>query len=864
MVSRKLVVVSMIFAAILLAQTGICGAGEMPKAEEFTNSIGMKFVRVAPGNFRMGQLDRPLPTEVLPIFRGRGLFDAIKNGDYDENPTHTVVISKPFYVGVFEVTNYQYEIFRSEHKRLRGKEGFSFEDNEAVVFVNWYDAKAFCQWLSDKEGLPYRLATEAEWEYACRAGTSSNFHTGDVLSEEFMSKASAKGGTTKSASLSVGETPANAWGIYDMHGNVEEWCHDWYGPYVEGLQADPVGYVRSDFKVTRGGSQGSDIYYLRSANRLGAIPESRNWVTGFRVVIGELPDTKPLAEVVQRHQRDVIPRDRKLISKGPDPDKPYFRGPLRYVNIPSGSEGPTFSCHNHDPAIVECPNGDLLTFWYSCHDEHGRELGLAGSRLRWGAKEWEEASLFFWTPDRNNHAPSGWFDGKDTMYHFVGVAAAKSRGRSAIAMRTSKDSGATWSAPRLIVPEFKSGHLPTEPVFRMHDGTIVIAIDGPDTLFMSKDEGLTWYNPGGDIPGIHVGVAQLSDGRLFALSRGGGVDGKMPISISSDGGKSFTQKASPFPGVGGGQRLALMKLRDGSLFLASFTGEKSKGMFVTDTAGNKREIRGLFAALSLDDGETWPYLRLITDDGPGRTIACTDGAAVAMSARSSEYRGYLSACQSLDGLIHVISSINHFTFNSNWVKGTPPPPVDGPMKVKHVVETFNGPDKFDNPGWLEYKGPDAHFNGKGQYTINSGSHFNGINHPVSTGSFEATFVVKNIHYNPPGARISEGVTLGFRDPSSKNAPTMFIWIKQNELTGRVFGNVKLDSPPTAATIKFRYDASTLRWRVFYGLNGAEASTEFEKSKTGFYWPEATSESNAAYILMSNGSCELDYFEIKPI
>jgi len=862
--SRFRLVIPILSGLIALTPTADAAAKRMPTGKEFTNSMGMKFVRVEPGTFRMGQINTPLPPQVLPIFRGRGLFDSLSQGDYDEKPTHTVVISKPFYIAIFEVTNRQYEMFRPDHKQLRGKEGFSIADDEAVTFVNWYDAHAFCNWLLDKESLPYRLPTEAEWEYACRAGTITNFHTGDVLPEAFMKKTGSKGGSTKAAPLTVGRTPPNAWGIYDMHGNVEEWCLDWYGPYTEGLRVDPVGYVTSDFKVTRGGSHGSAMYYLRSANRLGAIPESRNWVTGFRVVIGQLPATKALPEVIQPHQRNVVQRDRASISKGPDPDKPYFRGPLRYVNIPSGSEGPTFSCHNHDPAIVECPNGDLLTFWYSCHDEHGRELALAGSRLRYGADEWEKASLFFWTPDRNNHAPAGWFDDKDTIYHFSGVSAAKSRGRSAIVMRTSKDSGATWSPPRLIRPEFTRGHLPTEPVFRMNDGTIVITIDGPDTLFMSKDQGLTWYNPGGDIPGIHAGVTQLSDGRIFALSRGYAVDGKMPISISTDGGKTFTSKASIFPTVGGGQRLALLKLRDGSLFLASFTGEKTKGIFVTDSAGNKREIRGLFAALSLDDGETWPYIRLITDDGPARTIECTDGAAITMSARSSEYRGYLSACQSLDGLINVISSRNHFAFNLKWLKTTPPPPLDQPVRVKPLVETFTGPEKFDNTGWLEYKGPDPHFNGKGQYTINSGSHYNGINRLVGTGSFEATFTLKNIHYNPPGARISEGVTLGFRDPLGQNSPTMFVWIKQNQITCRPFGSVELARPPKSAKITFIYDDQKLQWRVLYGLNGAEPDTEFEKSKAGFYINGPNSESIAAYILMSNGKCDLDYFEIKPL
>ncbi|UCG49678.1 MAG: SUMF1/EgtB/PvdO family nonheme iron enzyme [Phycisphaerales bacterium] len=813
----------------------------------------------------MGQLETPLASELLPIFRGRGLFDSLANGDYDERPVHKVNITRPFYIGVYEVTNNQYELFRPEHSRLRGKRGFSKGDDEAVCFVSWYDAKAFCDWLSDKEGLPYRLPTEAEWEYACRADTETHFHTGDTLPGAFLKKVHRKGSTLNPQDLTVGRTPANKWGIFDMHGNLEEWTHDWYGPYVKGKQKDPIGYKHGEFRVTRGGSHGSDVYYLRSANRLGAIPESRNWVTGFRVVIGEMPKTKALKRPVFRHQKNVKSREAAVVTRGPDPDVPYFHGPLRYVNIPRGSEGPTWQCHNHDPAIAECPNGDLLTIWYSCCDEHGRELGQVASRLRYRSNRWEQADLYFYVPDRNNHAPALWYDDRTRqLFHFTGVAAAKSRGHSALVMRTSADSGKTWSNPRFVSGEFDRNHLPSEPVFRMNDGTICFAIDGPNTLWMSKDDGRSWFNPGGDIPGIHAGVTQLADGRLFAMTRGPSINGKLPICISEDGGKTFNECiASPFHSVGGGRRLALMRLRQGYLFLCSTTHEQGPGMLITDSSGQRREIRGMYAALSMDNGKTWPYRRLITHDGSATTIECTDGAAIALSSRSAEYRGYIAACQSLDGLIHVISSRNHYAFNLKWLMTPPPPPADEPMRVKAEVETFSGP-QFDLEDWHDYKGPIAHFNGNGQFTIKSGSHYNGINRRVGTGSFEAVFELSDIRYNEQGPVISEGVTLGFRDSISEHGTTMFVWIKMDKLLSRTFGSVPLSSPPKSAKIRFIYDESTFRWRVFYGLNGAEPVTEFEKSREGFYNTGPTSESIAAYILMSNGSVDLDHFEIVPV
>ncbi len=230
----------------------------------FTNSIGMEFVRIEPGSFKMGQL-KTLQPEVIPIIEGGhrgGRFDLLANGDYDERPVHTVRITEPFYMAALEVTNFQYELFDPEHKKLRGKHGHSQDDDEAVIYVSWYDAQAFCRWLSDKDGLSYRLPTEAQWEYACRAGTETNYHTGDILPKEFHENA-GRVGQPKNAPLQVGKTTPNAWGLHDMHGNVEEWCHDWYGPYNKGRQTDPVGYAEGDFRVTRGGSYATFPYVLR-------------------------------------------------------------------------------------------------------------------------------------------------------------------------------------------------------------------------------------------------------------------------------------------------------------------------------------------------------------------------------------------------------------------------------------------------------------------------------------------------------------------------------------------------------------------------------------------------------------------------
>jgi len=647
-------------------------AAAQPK--EITNSIGMGLVRIDPGTFTMGFTGEPIQAAIA-VRPWRA------NGDFDERPAHPVRISKGFYIGAFEVTNAQYEQFDPSHKALRGKLGFSKEDNEAVVFVNWEEANRFCQWLSKKEGKPYRLPTEAEWEYSARAGTTTHYHTGDTLPAAYLKNATASVYPPPApVPTVVGQTPPNAWGLYDVHGNVEEWVFDWYGPYEPGQQTDPVGRATGDFRVTRGGSHSTEAYYLRSENRMGTLPEDKQGLIGFRVALGPMPKTKPLAAPERPlNQRDVsqaVPRD---LRKAPDADKPYFRGPRKYVKIPPESYGPMFSTHNHDPGLVECPNGDLLAIYYSCVSENGRELGLLASRLRYGHEEWDDASPFWDAPDRNDHAPALWFDGKSTIFQFNGLSAAATyHATLALVMRTSRDNGATWSKATLIGPEHEERHMPVQSVFRASDGAIVLPTDvNPGSaVILSRDNGRTWVDAGGRIAGIHAGVVQLKDGRLMALGRGEAIDGFMPKSISADMGKTWTYSASPLQAIRTMQRAVLLRLREGPLLFISFCGAETQpgkqDMMITDAAGKQRPVAGLYAALSFDEGNTWPATRLISDDGPPREMETTDQRKFTMSASSAETFGYLAITQGQNGVIHLISSKNHYAFNLAWLR-TPAP-----------------------------------------------------------------------------------------------------------------------------------------------------------------------------------------------
>ena len=636
----------------------------------------MSFVRIESGSFMMGRDSRPLPEDLTDR-------EWQRDGDFSEQPAHKVTSGAPFYIGIYQVTNAEYEQFDPAHRELRGKLGYSNADEEAVVFISWHDAVRFCEWLSAKEGLPYRLPTEAEWEYACRAGTTTHFNTGDSLPEEYLKNpghswypdpARARKDGLDIVQLIVGQNPPNDWGLYDMHGNVEEWCSDWYGSYESDDQTDPVGRVDGDFKVTRGGSHSTKPYYLRSACRMGTLPDERTWVIGFRVVIGPFPQTEPLpVPEAPLHQINVsqdVPAD---LSDGPDPEKPFFKGPRKFVKIPPDSFGPIFSGHNHAPAITECANGDLYALWYTCVGESGRDHAVAASRLRYGADEWDPADLLWDAPYRNDHNPTVWFDGKETLYHFNGLSVAATWGNLALIVRTSKDNGATWSKARFIDPEHGLRHMPIESVFRTKEGYIILPCDavtggnGGTAIWVSRDEGKTWNDPGGTIAGIHAGVTQLEDGRLMALGRGDSIDDRMPMSISSNMGKDWQYSASIFPPIVGGQRLVLRRLNEGPLFCASF----AQDMTIADESGEELKASGVFAAISMDDGETWPIRRLVTDDGPERNMEGFDGREFILSKVSSEMSGYMTGCQGVNDVIHLLTSRNHYAFNLAWLKTFP-------------------------------------------------------------------------------------------------------------------------------------------------------------------------------------------------
>lgn len=615
--------------------------------------------------------------------------------DFDEAPVHKVTISRPFRMGQTEVTNAQFEAFRPEHRAYRGKNGLSSGDDEAVTFVSYHDAVAFCEWLSQKEGKTYRLPTEAEWEYACRAGTYYDFYTGDGLPENYRKHQQ----TTRdyaAVSLRVGQTPPNAFGLYDMHGNVEEWCLDWYGPYSAEEQTDPAGYATGFYRVTRGGSHNTPDKYLRSANRMAMIPEDKHALTGFRVVQAEYPSQPTLIDETPHRHANAVRQQAFTWSK--NDTTPFFTAPVPYVITPACGSSEPFFRHNHQPAITWCDNGDLLAAWFSADEENGRGMVVLASRLRAGSDQWEEASLFFKVPDRNMTGLALFNDGEGRLYHLNGVEAAGDWQNLAMALRVSTDNGATWSAPRLIAPEHTKRHQIIAGTIRTRKGWLIQACDaGPGShdgaaIHISKDGGATWHDPwdgaplpdfheggsGSTIAGIHAGVVQLADGSLMALARGNSIEDeqgrlRMPMSLSKDGGKTWEYHASEFPPIDGGQRLVFTRLKEGPLLLISFTDhplrtpENERGMLFPDRAGNNYRGYGLYAALSFDEGKTWPVRKLLTD---GETRFLNGGAWTRfflMDQTHAEPRGYMAATQTPDGMIHLVSSRLYYRFNLAWL-----------------------------------------------------------------------------------------------------------------------------------------------------------------------------------------------------
>jgi formylglycine-generating enzyme required for sulfatase activity len=236
----------------------------------FTNRIGMEFVLIPAGTFMMGT-----PVDQLDAIAGEDASyrDLIEH----EAPQHQIVISQPFCLGKYPVTQAQWQtVMETNPSEIKGA-------NRPVENVSWADAQAFMQKLNDLEGdsRHYRLPTEAEWEYACRAGSNTLYYFGDDESQ--LGEYAWYGGSLDGHPQPVGQREPNTWGLHDMLGNVWEWCRDWYDKsyYQKSTAVDPQGPDAGANRVIRGGVWASPAQHVRAAFRGWRSPGGHQGV-GFR------------------------------------------------------------------------------------------------------------------------------------------------------------------------------------------------------------------------------------------------------------------------------------------------------------------------------------------------------------------------------------------------------------------------------------------------------------------------------------------------------------------------------------------------------------------------------------------------------
>jgi formylglycine-generating enzyme required for sulfatase activity len=226
------------------------------KTIDLGNGVCMEFVLIPAGTFNMGSPEGE------------------KDRAEDEGPTHQVVMSKPFYLGKYEVTQDQYlAVMGTNPSHFRGR-------NLPVETISWDDATAFCRKVGG------RLPTEAEWEYACRAGSETRLSYGDDLKYTQLGNYAWYGSNSNKTTHAVGQKKPNSFGLYDMHGNVYEWCQDWYAKSYQNVSGtDPKGPSSGECRVCRGSSWIISASCCRSARRFNCLPRDTLTFVGFRVAL---------------------------------------------------------------------------------------------------------------------------------------------------------------------------------------------------------------------------------------------------------------------------------------------------------------------------------------------------------------------------------------------------------------------------------------------------------------------------------------------------------------------------------------------------------------------------------------------------
>ena len=627
--------------------------------------------KIPAGSFTMGADDAALSPAVV---NGFGVMsNRPSHGDFDEVPAHRVTITHAFSIAAHLVTVKEFQQFDPSYHPVA-----AYPDYAAGISYN--QAVAFCAWLSKKTGKPWRLPTEAEWEYAARAGTQTPFFTGDTP-----------------------PTPgqANVWGVVVGEG-TPEWVEDWYGPYPSAAQSDPTGPQHGYFRVVRGGGldfrkskpgemvPATTPYFMRSANRASMAPsyESKEGNIGFRVVQASNPTLHPSPAAQFFFFTDVkqTPVD---IAKGPDPAMPFYHVHELFPNLNGKSMpeigwrvglAPGLGINYHNSAIQVLANGDVVAAYYNApRNEDDPDQTVMVMRRRAGAEDWDMPEPWPDFADAACAAPVFWND-HGHLWFFFGFP--RLIGAPPFAFTTSDDNGTSWAPiefPHFTAPIGRYVSQPINSIVRAKNGTIYIPTDstGRDddgngsisAVWATRDNGRTWYDTGGRTAGRHTTIVMAQNGDIFGFGgKNSNIDGRMPLATSSDGGRTWTKSKTIFDPLSSGERPSVIRLVSGRLFfVADFNPHNEKHLHKD----------GAYVALSGDDGKTWKQKRLPADI---LTV------------------GYVTATQGPDGVIHIATSKNTVNYeielNEAWVFAPdaallPVPNSIGPL-TKHTEKWPDG------------------------------------------------------------------------------------------------------------------------------------------------------------------------------
>ncbi len=595
-------------------------------------------VEIPAGTFTMGADPQPLPdptTQGFGVMSRRPLY-----GDFDELPAHLVRITHPFRIGVTQVSPQEFQQFDPTFKLNPATPAYASG-------ISYAQAEAYCVWLTKKTGKPWRLPTEAEWEYTAR--------------------------TSKAAQ--------------NMAAGRPEWTSDWYAPYQPGTQADPTGPLTGQTKVLRGG--GLDFrhtatkttpdlnvpatapYFSRPANRASLPPAyaSPTGNVGFRVVEASPVLTPHTSAQRFFFETAVLPQPIANLDRGPDPTKPWYHTHELFPDLAGHSMPavgwklgltPGLGINYHNSSIQVLPNGDLLALYYNTPDrEDDPDQTLLVMRRRAGSEDWDMPEPWPIFADAALAAPVLWNDPAHPGKLWLFWGFPRLIGAPPFCYTTSEDSGVTWSPVQFPVFPNPIGRYVSQPINSVVRG---VGPDGAGTIYLptdstgrdaegngsisavwaTKDEGKTWYDTGGRTAGRHTTIVFAKNGDLFGFGgKNSNIEGKMPLARSTDGGKTWHKSKLPFDQLLSGERPSVIRLASGKLFFVADYNPKPEKHIHKD---------GAYVALSDDDGATWTTKRLPPDV---LTV------------------GYTTATEGPDGVIHVVTSKNkpdyEIELNESWV-----------------------------------------------------------------------------------------------------------------------------------------------------------------------------------------------------